>query len=139
MFVDASAIVAILLGEPGAEELEKRLAAADGPLFVSPIVRFEAAAAVARALRGGAPRPSAATVAAARDVVDAFAAEIAAEDVPITAEIGAAAIQAAARWGKLVGHPADLNFGDCFAYACAATRGVALLYKGDDFARTDLG
>ena len=41
------------------------------------------------------------------------------------------------RWGKGV-HPAGLNLGDCFAYACAKTNGAALLYKGDDFSQTDL-
>ena len=40
-------------------------------------------------------------------------------------------------WGKGV-HPAGLNFGDCFAYACAKGYRAALLYKGDDFAKTDL-
>ena len=35
-------------------------------------------------------------------------------------------------------HPAGLNMGDCFAYACAKANGAKLLYKGDDFARTDL-
>lgn len=42
------------------------------------------------------------------------------------------------RFGKRSGHPAHLNMGDCFAYACARTNGARLLYKGDDFARTDL-
>ena len=42
----------------------------------------------------------------------------------------------AERFGK--GHPAGLNYGDCFAYALATVRGEALLYKGDDFARTDV-
>lgn len=42
-------------------------------------------------------------------------------------------------YGKVVGHPAKLNLGDCFAYACAKAIEVPLLYKGDDFVRTDLG
>jgi ribonuclease VapC len=138
MFVDASAIVASLLGEPGAVELEKRLAAANGPLVVSPLVRFEATVALARALSApGTDR--ARRVAEARVLVDDFLREIAASEIAIDPPIGAAAIDAAARYGKAVGHAADLNFGDCFAYACAATRGLALLYKGEDFARTDLG
>jgi ribonuclease VapC len=138
MFVDASAIVAILLGEPGAAELERRLAAAPPPLAVSPLVRFEATVALARAL-SPAGTDRAGRVAEARALVDEFLREIAATEIVIDQAIGAAAIDAAARYGKAVGHPADLNFGDCFAYACAATRGFALLYKGEDFARTDLG
>ena len=56
----------------------------------------------------------------------------------MTREIGDAALQAAATCGKVVGHPAALNFGDCFSHACAKVHGTALLYKGEDFARTDL-
>ncbi len=48
------------------------------------------------------------------------------------------ALDAATAYGKTVGYPADLNFGDCFAYACAKTEGLRLLYKGQDFAQTDL-
>jgi ribonuclease VapC len=43
-----------------------------------------------------------------------------------------------AKYGKGRGHPARLNFGDCFAYAMAKQHGVPLLYKGDDFSQTDL-
>ena len=49
-----------------------------------------------------------------------------------------AAIEAAKRYGRAVGSPSDLNFGDCLAYACAEEHGAALLYKGNDFAQTDL-
>ncbi|MGO4840132.1 PIN domain-containing protein, partial [Rhizobiaceae sp. 2RAB30] len=59
-------------------------------------------------------------------------------EVAISGEIGRRALDASATYGKAVGHVADLNFGDCFAYACAKSLDVALLYKGNDFARTDL-
>jgi len=61
-----------------------------------------------------------------------------AEEVAISPEIGSLAVAASARYGNAVGHPADLNFGDCFAYARAKTLGVPLAYKGDDFTLTDL-
>jgi ribonuclease VapC len=48
-----------------------------------------------------------------------------------------AALEAMTRFGK-GRHPAQLNMGDCFAYACAKTRGEPLLFKGDDFSRTDI-
>ena len=51
------------------------------------------------------------------------------------AELAAAAYE---RYGKGRGHPAQLNFGDTFAYALASSRGLPLLYKGEDFARTDI-
>jgi ribonuclease VapC len=49
-----------------------------------------------------------------------------------------AAVAARLRYGRGSGHPAQLNFGDCFSYALAKTRGVPLLFKGQDFANTDV-
>jgi len=56
---------------------------------------------------------------------------------PVSADARRAAIDAFDRFGK-GRHPAALNFGDCFAYASARQAGVPMLYKGDDFARTDI-
>ena len=56
---------------------------------------------------------------------------------PSSAEM-TAAYAAFALYGKGSGHPAWLNFGDLFSYALAKTRGVPLLFKGDDFSQTDL-
>ena len=50
-----------------------------------------------------------------------------------------AAYAAFVAYGKGSGHPASLNFGDVFSYALAKVRGLPLLYKGDDFAQTDIG
>lgn len=137
MFIDASAIVAILGREPGHEEIEKRLADAGGPFFLSPLVTFEASVALARQKSMGGP-PSAGLLRQAQAAVDAFADDLAAEEIAITAELGRMAVEASATYGKVVGHVAALNFGDCFAYACARSLGVPLLYKGNDFAHTDL-
>jgi ribonuclease VapC len=60
------------------------------------------------------------------------------EVMPLTDEVGRIALDAFDRYGKGRRHPAQLNMGDCFAYACAKFRGVPLLYKGSDFSRTDL-
>ena len=139
MFIDASAVVAILAREPGHEALRARLEAAGEPSFVSPVVRFEACLALARVKAAGAGlKPSPGLIAQAIATFDAFVEDLEAEEVPITPEIGRSAVAASAAWGKAVGHPADLNFGDCFSYACARALGTALLYKGDDFSRTDL-
>jgi ribonuclease VapC len=141
MFVDASVIVAILGREPGYEEIEKRLATVDGSFFVSPLVKFEASVGLARlkaTTKAANAKPSPDLLRQARDAIDAFVEDLGAEEVAISPEIGRQALEASATYGKAVGHVADLNFGDCFAYACAKTLGVALLYKGDDFARTDL-
>jgi ribonuclease VapC len=56
----------------------------------------------------------------------------------VSPEVGRFALDASATFGKVVGHVADLNFGDCFAYARAKALKTSLLYKGNDFAHTDL-
>jgi ribonuclease VapC len=140
MFVDASAIVAILGREPGHEEIEKRLAGVEGRFFVSPLVKFEASVALARqkAAKGTNAKPSPEVLRQAQRAVDAFVEDLEAEEVAITPEVGRRALDAGAIYGKAVGHRAGLNFGDCFAYACAKQLGVSLVYKGKDFAHTDL-
>jgi ribonuclease VapC len=138
MFVDASVIVGILNLEPGWEELVKRLSSSTGRIYVSALVRFEATQGVARAA-AGSRKPDAEGLLKARDLVDRFIVETSAENVVISEDIGSQAIDASARYGKAVGHRAYLNFGDCFAYACAKSLDVPLLYKGNDFAQTDLG
>ncbi len=70
--------------------------------------------------------------------VEALIEGVGAEEMVISAEIGDRALETAMRYGKAVGHAADLNFVDCFAYACAKARQMPLLYKGNDFAETDL-
>jgi ribonuclease VapC len=101
------------------------------------MVRFEATQALARA-GTGSRKPTAEALLKARDLVDQLVVEIAGENVPIGDVIGSHAIEASARYGKAVGHEADLNMGDCFAYACAKALDVPLLYKGNDFLLTDL-
>ena len=137
MFVDASAIVAIINREAGFEEIVERIEAHQGKFEISPLVKFEATAAVARS-RSGKQRLTLQQFEAAGGVVDTFFGYLDANEVTITGAIGDSALAVAARYGKFVGHEADLNFGDCFAYACAAAVSSPLLYKGDDFAKTDM-
>ncbi len=128
MFLDASAIVAILTDESDGPALADSLAAAKRRA-TSPIAIFEAVAAVARK-HGYAVTEAQAIVA---QFVDMAAIELIA--------IGKAecdiAIAAFDRYGK-GRHPAALNMGDCFAYACARSTGEPLLFVGDDFPRTDI-
>ena len=138
MFVDASAIVAVLGKEAGWDELVRRLDVHASRLYISPLVRFETIQALARKQSGDAAKPSAATIEGASQVLDSFISRLQIEEIPVSAQIGALAVEASGRYGKNVGHPADLNFGDCFAYACARALGVPLMYKGNDFALTDL-
>lgn len=141
MFVDASAIVAILGREPGFEEIEERMAIVREGFVVSPLVKFEASMALARmkaSSSGANVKPSAQLVLQAIAAVEAFVEDLGAENIAISPEIGQQAMAASAAYGKTVGHPADLNFGDCFAYACAKSLDLPLLYKGNDFSLTDL-
>jgi ribonuclease VapC len=64
--------------------------------------------------------------------------ELGIDIVPVTAEQAIIAREAYRDFGKGSGHPAGLNFGDCFAYALAKDRNETLLYKGDDFTQTDV-
>lgn len=141
MFVDASAIVAILKGEPEAAGFLAALEAADGKVFCSPIARFEAVVslAVQMARVRGDQHMTAEVHEAAEGLVNALLAEAGAREVHITEAMGRAARSAALVYGKVAGHPAALNMGDCFAYACAKAYHVPLLYKGEDFKQTDLG
>lgn len=128
MIVDASALVSILLEEDDAEELNLRLEAAD-IRFTHPVSVYETVTALMRSTGRG--------VDAAESVVVRFLAQAEIGLIPIGRAETNAALDAFARYGK-GRHPAALNMGDCFSYACARARGLSLLYKGDDFARTDL-
>jgi ribonuclease VapC len=129
MFVDASAIVAMAAGEADAAHFAAAVATVPG-CVTSPIAVYESALAVARIL--------AIPVDQANRALEEFLALARIEVVPVPPEAAPLAIDAFARYGKGQGHPAQLNMGDCFAYACARHFDVPLLYKGDDFARTDV-
>ena len=129
MFVDASAIVAVLTGEPDADVLANTLDAARAPI-TSAVAVFEATLGLCRKRH--------ASVAEAQADVAEFLAMAGVRNVSITAREAEAALDAFSRYGKGRGHPAQLNMGDCFAYAVAKTYRTALLFKGDDFAQTDI-
>ena len=127
MFLDASAIIAIIAQEEDASSLAARLDRADAA-YTSPVAIFEAALGLARI---GNIAPS-----AVMPVLEQFLGEARAATMPVDAEVGRMAIDAMERFGK-GRHPAALNLGDCFAYACARRLDTTLLCKGRDFPRTD--
>ncbi len=128
MIVDASALVAILLNEPEADSFIATLEAAASS-SVSPTSVFETVAAIVRV--------RACSVSDARVLVNDLLQEASIENAAITPEIGEAAITAFDRFGK-GRHPAQLNMGDCYTYALAKNLRQPLLFKGDDFGRTDI-
>jgi len=129
MFVDASAIVAMLTREAEADVFLDLVEAAPSPI-TSPIAIFEATAGICRKRQSSVEQ-------AEQDVGQFLAdADIRVADVTEAAATGALA--AFARYGKGRGHPAQLNLGDCFAYAVAKLNGSPMLFKGDDFSKTDI-
>src|SRR5215472_6008010 len=129
MFVDASAIVAILTREPEADALTDVLERARSPI-TSPIAIFEAALGVCRKRH--------ASVDEAEEDVREFLGLAGIRTVPLTEKETETALAAFSRYGKGRGHPAQLNLGDCFAYAVARNAGTTLLFKGNDFDKTDI-
>ena len=129
MFVDASAIIAILTQEPDGGDLIDQLDAAAQPI-TSAIAIFEATLGLCRKRRASLEE-------ARTDIFD-FLKTARVEVVPIATDEASLALSAFARYGKGRGHPAQLNMGDCFAYAVAKNHGTTLLFKGDDFSKTDI-
>lgn len=129
MVVDASALLAVLLKEADGQRFSSAMERADR-LFISPVAIFETVSAIMRERKCSGHE--------ARQAVERALGIASIETIDITREIGDFALQAFEKYGKGRGHKAQLNMGDCFAYACAKSLGVPLLYKGDDFARTDL-
>ena len=99
---------------------------------------FESTLGLARARLGRKRAVTSEDIATALAAVAKFCEALQAEEPAVSPYLARKAAEAAARYGKVVGHMADLNFGDCFAYAHALARGEALLFVGDDFTHTDV-
>jgi ribonuclease VapC len=126
MIVDSSAMIAILTEEPDGPALSRVL---DSPK----IVRLSVASYLETSIVLD-KRRDAVMSAKLDDLIES--AKITLE--PVTVEQVRIARQAYRDYGKGSGHPANLNFGDCFSYALARDKREPILYKGDDFVHTDL-
>ena len=125
MIVETSALVAILRPEP--EEMAfLRALMADGEVKLSAASYFEFGMVIDQLKDEGASA-----------AVDRLLVQIEAEIFPVTKGQAELAREAYRRFGK-GHHPARLNFGDCFAYGLSKQTGEPLLFKGEDFARTDV-
>ena len=122
--VDTSALVAVVLGESDAERYLDGLQRS--PARLSAVSLAEAAIVVEARQGPDAARDLALLVEATIDTI-----------VSVDVDHARAAVAGWRRFGK-ARHPAGLNFGDCFSYAVARLADIPLLYKGDDFAQTDL-
>jgi ribonuclease VapC len=125
MIIDSSALVAMLEQEPEAERMARTLAHTTERLLSS--ANLVETGIVMQARRGDE---------GARDL-DLLLAKLNVEIVPFTARQAQIARKAFRRYGR-GRHDAELNFGDCCAYALAKDESAPLLFKGDDFSRTDV-
>ncbi len=125
MILDSSAVVAMLLREPGCESLIEVVCSAGDVGIGAPTLVESGIVLSARTQDDG------------RGLLARFLAEASVVSIPFSDVHWSTAIDAWLRFGK-GRHAAALNFGDCLAYATARVAGRALLCVGDDFAKTDL-
>lgn len=126
MIIDSSALIAILRAEPQAPAFAKAIAAASSRR-ISAANYLEAAIVIDASRDPVASRRFDDLVRQAGIIIE-----------PVTELHARIARQAFRDFGRGSGHPAKLNFGDCFAYALASVTDEPLLFKGDDFSRTDI-
>ena len=128
IFADASALITIIAGETGADDLSDRLEA-DPLRLCSPLSVWETVVGLCRSYVFSVP--------SAREHVGRFLLIGSLQFVNIGETEFHIAADAYAHFGK-GRHPAALNMGDCFAYACAKANKAKLLFKGNDFSKTDI-
>ena len=126
MVVDTSAVIAFLRGEAGADRIEILLDETS-ELRMSAFNAFECRVVLLRRFGESAVGDFDLLVVRAGVILNPFDAD--------QAEL---ALEGYRRFGKDSGHPAQLNLGDCAAYALARSRALPLLFVGDDFSRTDI-
>jgi ribonuclease VapC len=124
--LDTSVLAAVVFGESDAAQFAASMVANAGDCLVSAATLVEAGIVV-EAKQGQS---------AAQDL-RLLIEHIGAEVVSVDTQTASVAVAAWQRFGK-GRHPAALNFGDCFSYALAKISGAPLLFKGDDFAQTDV-
>lgn len=127
MIVDTSAIIAVLKEETEAPRFLRALTISTEPKRISAANYLEAGVVVDANRNPVLSRR-----------LDDLVVQTEIEVEPVTREQAEIARAAYRDFGKGSGHPAELNFGDCFAYALAKSMGEPLLFKGDDFSRTDV-
>jgi ribonuclease VapC len=125
--IDASALVAIFRSEVDSAQLVERIASY-GTRVLSATTWLEAAMVCESASEREGSEAD----------FDALIRELSIDVISFTPEQARLAFAAFKRFGKGRGSKAGLNFGDCFAYALAKDMQAPLLFKGDDFAHTDL-
>ncbi|MBX9796687.1 type II toxin-antitoxin system VapC family toxin [Sphingomonas sp.] len=129
ILADASALVAIVTKEADAPRLLGALQGHNDRLCCA-VGKWEAVLAIAR--------KRTVTLDEARRALDDMLNRLSIRSVAVGDAEYRLALDAHGVYGKRSGHPARLNMGDCFAYACAKANDARLLYTGNDFSKTDL-
>jgi ribonuclease VapC len=128
VFIDTSAFVSVLTNEPDRDRFIEAIDAADRRM-TSPVVRLETCIVLSSRLDF--------SPGAAEGQFDRFLEDAGIVEVEVTRAIGVEAVACFTKFGK-GRHSARLNFADCLSYACARAHRATLIFKGDDFARTDV-
>ena len=126
IIVETSALIAIVKAEP------------EGPGFVAAIVASGDAVIAAASVLEATMKATSALRVDGRGVISGYVQALALTVMPFDESQLAFAQDAFVRFGKGQGHPAQLNFGDCFSYALARALSAPLLFKGSDFSHTDV-
>jgi ribonuclease VapC len=124
LVADTSALLAVIYGEPEREPFQSALFHNRSVCSVATVIETHVVLARRQPAR--------------LRFLDRLLSDLGVDVVPVTVEQMALARRAFDRFGKGLGHPAQLNFGDCFAYALATSLDAPLLYEGGDFGRTDV-
>lgn len=125
MVIDTSALIAIFLGEPEADRFDEAIAKANTPLLPATCLLEARMVLVARRDERSV------------NDLDLWLLKAGVDVIPVDSDLVDLATQAWLAYGK-GRHPAALNFADCLSYALAKRSGLPLLFKGDDFSRTDV-
>ena len=125
LLLDSSAVIGVILREPGWEILRDRMESAEGTAINAATLLETHLVLTSRTGRDALP------------LLDAFTLELGVQVIPFTESHWRLAAEAFLRYGK-GRHPAALNFGDCIVYATARSTRMPLLFKGRDFELTDV-
>ncbi|HYU12205.1 MAG TPA: type II toxin-antitoxin system VapC family toxin [Stellaceae bacterium] len=126
MVIDSSALIALLLSEPETDAFVTAIAGSSIRLISAASYLETTIVMLSRSGSEGQRK------------LDRLLTDLAATVFPFTLDQAVLAAEAYKRYGKGSGHPAGLNFGDCFTYGLAKLTGEPVLFKGNDFSRTDL-
>jgi len=137
LFVDASAVLAVLLQENDADLFIHTLASAS-EIYICAVGKYEIVTGLCRARKNTNLPVKPTDFEIAYSIAESFIKDWNMQVLPIGDREAALALNAYQNYGKGTGAKANLNMGDCFSYACSKSLSAPLLFKGNDFIHTDI-